>query len=297
MNSCLAASDAATVRCWEAFFAPPAVDPSGVDLETGDLILAGANPSGRTPGLNSIGTCRWDHVGVVVVREGVPYVVDSGSTRYYPFCTRPLHFSAARPADAWASQQSGPQMYRLSQFVAALAEGPLQHSSPPWTYERLAVRRLREPLTSEQRGSLLAALEALADVPYERRSGEMTAGAVDALDCCGVLRNREELRHSLFCSELVAAAFMEAKLLPPSSVRPANEYVPSDFARDRGGNLSSLCGCCCASWLLGRCLAALGCGELRSHATGELLLGAEVLLRTRGPPAATMARGPAPAAA
>ena len=90
---------------------------------------------------------------------------------------------------------------------------------------------------------------------------------------------------------------MEAKLLPPSSVRPANEYVPSDFARDRGGNLSSLCGCCCASWLLGRCLAALGCGELRSHATGEPLLGAEVLLRTRGPPAATMARGPAPAAA
>ena len=43
MNSCLAASDAATVRCWEAFFAPPAVDPSGVDLETGDLLLAVVN--------------------------------------------------------------------------------------------------------------------------------------------------------------------------------------------------------------------------------------------------------------
>jgi len=125
----------------------------------------------------------------------------------------------------------------------------------------------------------------------------MTAGAVDALDCCGVLRNREELRQSLFCSELGCGGVHGGEAAAPSSVRPANEYVPSDFARDRGGNLSSLCGCCCASWLLGRCLAALGCGELRSHATGELLLGAEVLLRTRGPPAATMARGPAPAAA
>jgi len=51
----------------------------------------------------------------------------------------------------------------------------------------------------------------------------MTAGAVDALDCCGVLRNREELRQSLFCSELLRRRTWRRSCCP--LVRPARQRV------------------------------------------------------------------------
>ena len=49
------------------------------------------------------------------------------------------------------------------------------------------------------------------------------AGAVDALDCCGVLRNREELRQSLFCSERCGGVHGGEAAAP--LVRPARQRV------------------------------------------------------------------------
>ena len=290
MNACLRLSDSATICCWETFYASRAIDFDSLKLKTGDLLLGAANPSGRTPGLNTIGTCRWDHVGMVIVHEGTTFVVDSGSTRYYPFCVRPLHFSQYASLEAWSKQASGPQMYKLSQFIEAQGRGPLEHTSPPWYYERLGIRPLRSPLSDEQIQRLHAALDALSNVPYEQNAGEMTAGAVDLCGCVGLFKSNKEARDSLFCSELVAAAYMDAGLLPPASVLPANEYVPSDFARDHGGNLSSLCCCCCFSWC---CARTFGVGELRDT-EGLPIFGPEVLLRTHAPPASVMASRVAP---
>lgn len=305
-DGCLAAYDSATIGCWErSCFAGTPQQLSGLlgSLKTGDLFLAAASPAGRTAGLNTIPTCRWDHVGLVWVHEGVPYVIDSGSARYYAsLCRRPLDFgtgSAAGDGDggAWTRQQSGPQMYDLAKFIEAQGQAPLtvKEGAAPWYYERLGIRSLAEPLTEPQLAALRSAIELYRDRPYQKSggaaAGEMLRAALDIFECAGVLANRVERRESLFCSELVAALLMDARLLPSSP--PANEYVPSDFARDRGCNLSALLGGCWVSWALGRC----GVGNLRNAQTGAPLLGREVVLSSlhpKPPPGAPAARSPPP---
>lgn len=291
-SSCLRFLDSLTIDCWEAAFSPAPVDPDAsmlATLKTGDAVLMAANATGRTPGLNAISACRWDHVGIVWVHEGRPYVIDSGSIRYFDFCTEPLRFGG--PAtDAWRKVGSGPQMYCLKDFIAAQGEGPLKGStgkaSPAWYYEIIGVRRLSQPLSPESLGAMRAALEAHRLAPYQRDAdgpGEMTRAAVDLCDCLGVTRNATERLTTLFCSELVALLYIEAGLLPPSAHLPSAEYVPSDFARDSGGgnNLSSLCCCCWLSWSLGRVCA----GGMRNHSSGEpLFLAEETVLRTPVPP-------------
>lgn len=295
-SSCLASYDGGTIWCWESCFAPTAVDISEVSLNTGDLLLAAANPSGRVPGLNAISACRWDHVGIIVMKDGVPYVVDSGGTRYYHFCTRPLHFAATPPPEAWAKLDSGPQMYPLAKFIEQQGVSPLEGGSPPWFYERLAVRSLVRPLSDAQIEKMEAAIDQHADVLYQQagdNAGEMTKAAVDVCwDLCGTMKNSTEHRNSLFCSELTALAYIEAGLLPPSSSKPANEYVPADFAREHGNNLAAFCCCCPVSWGLGRC----GFGELRD-AAGGISFGPERVLRSVAPPAEAMARGTGSASA
>lgn len=289
-SSCLAGYDSGTIWCWESCCAPQPMSVADMSLKTGDLLLAAANPSGRVPGLNAISACRWDHSGMIVVKEGVPYVIDSGGTRYYSFCTRPLHFAETPPPAAWAALKSGPQMYPLEKFIEQQGVAPLDNTTPPWYYERLAVRSLLRPLTDAEIAKMHAAIDKHADVPYQQddhNAGEMTKAAIDVCwNCFGATKNRAEFRNSLFCSELNAVAYIEAGVLPPSKSKPANEYVPADFARDSGTNLAAFCCCCPIAWSLRRC----GVGGLRS-ADGQLMFGPERVLRSLAPPVATMARG------
>lgn len=83
-SACLRLTDSLTIGCWEQCFAPSLRSAGSLELKTGDLYLTAANPSGRTPGLNTIGSCRWDHVGLVWVHDdGRVYIIDSGCERYY----------------------------------------------------------------------------------------------------------------------------------------------------------------------------------------------------------------------
>ncbi len=116
----------------------------------------------------------------------------------------------------------------------------------------------------------------------------MFRAAIDLCNCCGVMVNTEEHRESLFCSEFVAALYMDVGVLHPEHHQPADEFVPSDFTRDHGCNLSSLCGCCWWSWCLGR---NCGVGEIYRHEDGKLhekLFQPEILLQTKAPPAALL---------
>lgn len=168
---------------------------------------------------------------------------------------------------------------------APQAQGKAPLSVPdgkePWYYERLGFRSLRKPLSEDQLVALTKSVMTMRDQPYEKESGEMVNAAVDCCECCcHCTANQQERRESLFCSEFVAALYIDAGLLPPKP--PAGEYVPSDFSRDHGCNLSSLLCCCWASWVCGRCC---GVGDMRSHADhGTKLFGPPMLLQTPIPP-------------
>lgn len=45
-----------------------------------------------------------------------------------------------------------------------------------------------------------------------------------------IISNKQDLS-SLFCSELIAAAYQEMLLLPPYTDRPSNHYTPADFSK------------------------------------------------------------------
>jgi hypothetical protein len=176
-DGCLAGCDSLTLCCWERCgFKPTPVPLAEVAhlLRTGDLLLARANATGRTPGLNAIGTCPWDHTGIVWkdADSGKVYVIDSGSFRYYAHISqRPLHFDRDVPCDpAWSMDADGPQMYELAAFIEAQGKAPLEvhPGKQPWFYERIGIRRLPSPLNAEQLQKLEAAVKLYRDRPYQR---------------------------------------------------------------------------------------------------------------------------------
>lgn len=267
---CLSLTGAWVISCWERCFAPADVDLESVlpSLKTGDIVLCRSDALGS--GIFSCGTSPWDHVGMVYVpASGGAYILDSGSLRYAgAFC--PLMFDPASRDDAeWLQLKSGPQMYSISDLFASLAAPDM---TQPFRYTRVAFRRLRKPLTREQHSTLDAAIVEMRDRPYERNKGQLFNSAVDVGPCC--FANTREDMSSLFCSELQAALFMRIGLLGPSPV--SSEYAPSDFSRDNGCNASSFLGCCCFSWVLGRCF---GVSDLKSAATRRPLFGPEIPVR------------------
>jgi len=276
-----------TLGCWKSFFAPAKQDPSAVHgLKTGDLLLACSNKTGRSAAQILVGSCPWDHCGIVWVEKGVIYIIDSGSSRYYPFCSRPLNFDGKGDNPEWEGLDSGPQMYPLLEFLEEQGKHPLnvkqgdQGDNQPWYYERLGIRRLRKPLTENQEVKMRASILKMCDRPYEN-TAEMLAAAIDVCDCCcASFVNKQEDRSSLFCSELVAAIYIDTALLP--AMPPANEYVPADFSEDHGNNISSLCGCCCFSWCLGR---SCGIGDVRNNEFGGLLFEPCLVLESPQSPA------------
>ncbi len=303
MAACLGCCDILTIGCWERFFAPKARELSEVEaqLKTGDLLIACANPTGRIAGQYAVTSSPWDHVGMIWMHEGVAYVIDSGSSRYYrDICRRPLHFGdgPAPPGSSWSLDGDGPQMYSLRALIDEQGRRPLEVApgKTPWYYSRLGVRPLARPLTEGELRRLRMSVETLRDRPYQRSddeesAAEMTNSAIDICDCCGATANTRERRDSLFCSELVAAFYIDTGLLPKSP--PSCEYAPSEFSAFHGCNLAALCGCCCAVYAL----AACGVGDMRRAARSDggtgPLFSAEIVLKTPHPPASSCSPPPA----
>eukprot|EP00039_Didymoeca_costata_P015411 m.261612 g.261612 ORF g.261612 m.261612 type:complete len:290 (+) comp16219_c0_seq4:125-994(+) len=276
--------DTCTICCYDCCFAPSPkpVDDVKSSLSTGDLAIFRSNKSGRYAGTNAASASPWDHVGIVYVHDdGTPYIIDSGSFRYYPFCSRPLDFDN-EGSSSWSPTGTGPQMYSLDKYLEAQSTTALgQHLEPPrkpWHYERLGFRMLKDPLTEEQKAAFKKSIEEMRDVPYEQNSAEMTSAAVDCLDCCGAFRGTEERLDSVFCSEFVAATYIKSGLLPQKP--PSNEYDPAAFSVEHGCNCASVCGVCWLWWIFGRCC---GCGDLYRDDGKKLFKGNVVQVKVPTP--------------
>ena len=89
----------------------------------------------------------------------------------------------------------------------------------------VAVRRAVQSLSVEQRCDLAVLRAAYKGRPYEESLCELASAAYD-----GPFGENTRDVSSLFCSELVAEAFIKFGWLPPQSKKPSNEYTPGDFA-------------------------------------------------------------------
>jgi hypothetical protein len=99
-------------------------------------------------------------------------------------------------------------MYKISEFLAAEKAGPIipptkdgYPQRKPWIYQKLAFRRLNQPLSEQQTEGFSKRILELRDKAYEQDTGQMTTAALDMCGCC---INKEESLESVFCSELVS---------------------------------------------------------------------------------------------
>jgi hypothetical protein len=92
----------------------------------------------------------------------------------------------------------------------------------------IAVRLLLAERTAERLEAFRAFFALVHGRPYERTYTQALRSVFDGF----LLRNRREDLTSLFCSELVAAAYQRLGLLPMEP--PSNTYTPHDFGSDGG---------------------------------------------------------------
>ena len=121
---------------------------------------------------------------------------------------------------------------------------PLKEKVFSGWYSRVAVRQLQ--ITDEQREKMTASLlkfkMELGERPYEESKLELIRSALDFHeDFLTFLKNEEEDLSSLFCSELVAAAYQRMGLLEGDATvekyKTSNEYTPDDFTSSRDDEL------------------------------------------------------------
>ena len=121
---------------------------------------------------------------------------------------------------------------------------PLRQKVFSGWYSRVAVRQLN--IDDEQRGQmtkhLLEFKKELGERPYEKSKLELIRSAIDFHeDFLTFLKNEEEDLSSLFCSELVAAAYQRMGLLESNTesdnYKTSNEYTPDDFTSGRDDEL------------------------------------------------------------
>ena len=117
---------------------------------------------------------------------------------------------------------------------------PLRHKIFSGWYDRVAVRRLAD-ITPEQRKQIYAEMLELRHTfqgkPYEKSKWELLLSSLDIQEgFLSFLRNQHEDLSSLFCSELVAAAYQRLGLLGKEKL--SNEYTPDDFTSARNLQLN-----------------------------------------------------------
>lgn len=121
---------------------------------------------------------------------------------------------------------------------------PLKHKIFSGWYNRVAIRRLivSETERTEMTQHLFQFKEELGERPYEKNKLQLIRSALDFhQDYFTFLKNEEEDLSSLFCSELVGAAYQRMGLLEfnknSSNYKTSNEYTPDDFTSRRDEKL------------------------------------------------------------
>lgn len=121
---------------------------------------------------------------------------------------------------------------------------PLKHKIFSGWYSRVAIRQLM--ISDSERAEMTQRLfqfkEELGERPYEKSKLQLIRSALDFhQDYFTFLKNEEEDLSSLFCSELVAAAYQRMGLLEfdktSDNYKTSNEYTPDDFTSRRDEKL------------------------------------------------------------
>ncbi len=170
------------------------------DLKTGDLVLF----SGKghiSHGIKWITNSQWSHIGMVLRME----VRDQKMILLWESTT------LSNIQDVLdGKEKKGVQLVPLGQRLNTYDGGA-------------ALRQLNLNITDQQFADLLKFRETVRNKPYERDKIELIKSAYD-----GPFGKNVEDLSSLFCSELVAEAYQNMKLLDERL--PSNEYTPKDFS-------------------------------------------------------------------
>ena len=175
-------------------------------LNTGDILLFSGK--GRiSDGIKFFCRSKWSHVGMV-------YRIDT-QTEDSVFCWESTTLSNVKDADTGRLTR-GVQRVELSERLKrCFAAG----------YE-VSVRKLNQRLDMNMLIALDKFRHEISGRPYEQHLLDLVRSAYD-----GWLGENHEDISSLFCSEMVAAAFQRMGLL--SKELPADEYTPKDFSSER----------------------------------------------------------------
>lgn len=122
---------------------------------------------------------------------------------------------------------------------------PLKHKIFSGWYNRVAVRQLivdDKNKRVEMMQHLFKFKEELGERPYEKNKLQLIRSALDFhQDYFTFLKNEQEDLSSLFCSELVAAAYQRMGLLEfdktSDNYKTSNEFTPDDFTSRRDDKL------------------------------------------------------------
>lgn len=178
-------------------------------LQTGDLVLfSGATSSGAI--IKFFDRAQFSHIGIIT------------RTKY---SSQVLVWEASTNKAGLVDVESG----KVRRGVELL---PLKNKIFSGWYNRVAIRQLtgiEDDKRQEIYEELLKFRKEVQGRPYEKNKSELILSAIDFQeDYLSFLRNTKEDLSSLFCSELVAAAYQRMGLLDDK--RLSNEYTPDDFA-------------------------------------------------------------------
>lgn len=173
------------------------------DIDTGDLVLF-SGKGGESTVVRILSNSRWSHIGMAV------RVAESDDVLLWESAPSEDLAELAH-IHAPGGVRLIPMRERLRHYVG-----------------HVAVRHLHVHRHAEMLSSLHAFREEIAGRPYEQDRWELFKAPYDG----PFGGNSKEELSSVFCSELVAAAYQRMGLLPPDP--PSNEYIPADFASEAG---------------------------------------------------------------
>lgn len=188
------------------------------ELHTGDIVLF-SRKNLLIFLWNKITKSKWSHVGMVIKSADTNQILLWESTTLKNLCDQ---FSKIA--------RSGVQAVLLSQRVR--------------TYKgNIAIRKLcnvDEEMRREMYENLIEFRKSVANKNFERNYWELLKAFIDVFDFKDLCNSsKRENWSSVFCSELVAGAYIRMGLLDKK--KPPNEYTPKDFSSE-GEELELLLG-------------------------------------------------------
>ena len=170
------------------------------DLKTGDIVLFGGKGFISWV-IQKVTKSEYSHVGMIIRIDGFDFVALWEST------------TLNDTPDIYHKKRKGVQIVQLSERLKGYKG-------------KVVVRMLHDFEFGEEQEKILADLrKEVNNAPYEKNWLSL---AKSALDKTFVGKNKKKDLSSLFCSELVAEAYMRLGLIEDNQV--SSEYTPADFS-------------------------------------------------------------------